>query len=62
VKTGSVGGPYRDGVFAANSLVLDDARATLSLHRIPYDSTELKRSLSENRYFRNIRALDGFRR
>ncbi|WP_028324646.1 metallophosphoesterase family protein [Desulfatirhabdium butyrativorans] len=62
VKAGSVGGPYRDGVFAANSFILDDARATLSLHRIPYDSTELKRSLSENRYFRNIRALDGYRR
>ncbi|MEW6261199.1 MAG: metallophosphoesterase family protein [Thermodesulfobacteriota bacterium] len=61
VKTGSVGGPYRDGVFAANCLVVDDGNATLSLHRIAYDAAQLRRNLAENRYFQHIHALDGYR-
>lgn len=61
VKTGSVGGPYRDGVFAANCLLVDDGNATLSLHRIPYDAEPLRRGLAEHRYFQHIHALDGYR-
>lgn len=61
VKTGSVGGPYRDGVFAANCLVVDDENATLNLHRIAYDAERLRRELDENRYFTHIHALDGYR-
>ncbi|MCX5884168.1 MAG: metallophosphoesterase family protein [Deltaproteobacteria bacterium] len=36
IKAGSVGGPYRDDVFAANSVLLDSSAQTLTLFRIPY--------------------------
>lgn len=57
VKAGSVGGPYRDGVFAANSVLLDSGGQTLTLFRIPYPLDGLREDLSNNRYCRNIKTL-----
>lgn len=54
VKAGSVGGPYRDGIPVANSVLFDSARETLSLFRIPYPTEHLLRDLSTNRFCRNI--------
>jgi hypothetical protein len=57
VKAGSVGGPYRDGVFAANSVLFDSVVQTLTLFRIPYPQDSLRRELSNNRYCRNLKTL-----
>jgi len=57
IKAGSVGGPYRDGVFAANSVLLDSGGQTLTLFRIPYSPDQLRRDLSSNRYCRNLKTL-----
>jgi predicted phosphodiesterase len=57
IKAGSVGGPYRDGVFAANSVLLDSAAQTITLFRIPYPLGPLRQELSNNRYCRNLKTL-----
>jgi hypothetical protein len=57
IKAGSVGGPYRDGVFSANSVLLDSSAQTLTLFRIPYPLGPLRRDLSNNRYCRNFKTL-----
>jgi predicted phosphodiesterase len=57
IKAGSVGGPYRDGVFVANSVLLDSGAQTITLFRIPYPLDQLRQELSENRYCRNLKAL-----
>jgi predicted phosphodiesterase len=57
VKAGSVGGPYRDGVFAANSVLLDSSDQSLTLFSIPYPLDQLRQDLAENRYCRNLKTL-----
>lgn len=57
VKAGSVGGPYRDGVPIANSALYDSADGTITLYRIPYDTSRLKKSLSSHTFFRNLPTL-----
>jgi hypothetical protein len=57
IKAGSVGGPYRDGVFAANSVLLDSGAQALTLFRIPYPLGPLRQDLAENRYCRNLKTL-----
>jgi predicted phosphodiesterase len=57
IKAGSVGGPYRDGVFAANSVLLDSGAQTITLFRIPYPNGPLRQELSNNRYCRNLKTL-----
>jgi predicted phosphodiesterase len=57
VKAGSVGGPYRDGVFAANTVLFDSSTQTLTLFRIPYPLDQLRQDLSDNRYCRNLKTL-----
>ncbi len=54
VKAGSVGGPYRDGVPAANSVLYDSSRKTVTLFRIPFDARNLLAELSSHRFFRNL--------
>lgn len=60
VKAGSVGGPYRDGIFAANSVLLDTSRRTLTLFRIPYPLEPLREDLMKNRYCRNLKTLQSY--
>ena len=57
IKAGSVGGPYRDGVFAANSVLWDSSAHTLTLFRILYPLDQLRHNLSNNRYCRNLKTL-----
>lgn len=54
IKAGSVGGPYRDGVPAANAVLLDTEAATITLCRIAYDTEPLRESLAAHRFFRNL--------
>ena len=54
IKAGSVGGPYRDGLPTANSVLFDSERKTVSLFRVPYPSGNLLRELSANRFCRNL--------
>ncbi len=54
VKAGSVGGPYRDGIPAANSVLYDSSRGTIMLFRIPFDTKNLLAQLSSHRFFRNL--------
>ena len=54
VKAGSVGGPYRDKVPVANSVLYDSEDQTISMLRIPYDTKPLSTALSSHRFFRNL--------
>jgi len=57
VKAGSVGGPYRDGVPVANSVLYDSDSHQLTLMRRSYPREPLRRELESNRFFRNIPAI-----
>ncbi|MCE5336204.1 MAG: metallophosphoesterase [Desulfobacteraceae bacterium] len=54
IKAGSVGGPYRDGIPAANSVVYDSKEETITLHRIGYDTGPLYETLASHRFCRNL--------
>lgn len=54
VKAGSVGGPYRDRVPAANSVLFDSISRELTLLRLSYPLDPLCRELRCNRFCRNI--------
>lgn len=54
IKAGSVGGPYRDGVPAANSVLYDTESQTITLFRIHYDTTRLREALLAHRFCRNL--------
>ena len=60
VKTGSIGGPYRDGCPVANAVLYDDGAQTLTLLRIPFPRAALRRDLAENRFFRNIPTIQRY--
>jgi len=48
VKAGSVGGPYRDGIPAANTVLYDTAEETITLFRLPFPAERLYRELSSH--------------
>ncbi|MGO9018667.1 MAG: metallophosphoesterase family protein [Syntrophobacteraceae bacterium] len=54
IKAGSVGGPYRDGIPVANSVLYDSAEQTITMLRIPYDTNPLSVALSSHRFHRNL--------
>ena len=54
IKAGSVGGPYRDGVSVANSVLYDSAEEAITLFRLPYRAEELCRELVSNRFYMNL--------
>jgi hypothetical protein len=54
IKAGSVGGPYRDGVPTANSVLYDSDAQSVTLFRIAYDTGTLLAELSAHRFCRNI--------
>jgi len=54
VKAGSVGGPYRDTVAAANIVCYDDEQQTITLERIPYPTEKLANELAAHPYCRNL--------
>jgi len=60
VKAGSVGGPYRDGVPTANSVLWDTAMESVTLSRIPYPCEQLLRDLTGNRFCCNIPTIQKY--
>ncbi len=48
VKAGSIGGPYRDGVPAANSVLYDSTEQTLTFYRLPFATDQLCRELGSH--------------
>ncbi len=54
IKAGSVGGPYRDGVPMANSVLYDSDAQAVTLFRIAYDTGPLHEELSAHRFCRNL--------
>jgi predicted phosphodiesterase len=48
VKAGSVGGPYRDGIPAANAVLLDTVEETITLFRLPFSTERLYRELGSH--------------
>lgn len=60
IKAGSVGGPYRDGVPRANTVLFDSVQGLISLFRIPYPTENLLRDLSANRFCRNIPTIQRY--
>jgi predicted phosphodiesterase len=48
VKAGSVGGPYRDGIPAANSVLYDTVEETITLFRLPFPTGRLYRELGSH--------------
>ena len=57
IKAGSVGGPYRDGVVAANSVLYDRSSQTVTFFRLPYTTDGLRRELASNRFCLNLPTL-----
>ena len=43
-----MGGPYRDGIPAANSVLYDTAEETVTLFRLPFPTGRLYRELSSH--------------
>lgn len=60
VKAGSVGGPYRDGAPLANSVLYDSDRETVTLFRIPYDTSRTCDRLASHRFCRNLPTLQKY--
>jgi 3',5'-cyclic AMP phosphodiesterase CpdA len=54
VKAGSVGGPYRDGVPLANSVLYDSRAETVTLFRLNYPVSALRSELASHRFIRNL--------
>ncbi len=48
VKAGSIGGPYRDGVPVANSVLYDSTEATITFFRLPFSTDLLYRELDSH--------------
>jgi predicted phosphodiesterase len=60
VKAGSVGGPYRDGVPAANCVLYDSSAETITLLRIPYETEALRQELGSHFFARNLPTLQRY--
>lgn len=60
IKAGSIGGPYRDGLAAANSVLYDSKSETVTLFRIPYPTDQLRRELASHFFTRNLPTLRGY--
>lgn len=57
VKAGSIGGPYRDGVTVANSVLYDSSSETITLFRIPYPTDQLRQELGSHFFTRHLPTL-----
>jgi predicted phosphodiesterase len=60
VKGGSVGGPYRDGVPVANSVMYDSSAGTVTLFRIPYPTGRLRGELVSHPFIRNLPTIRSY--
>ncbi|MHC1724710.1 MAG: metallophosphoesterase [Syntrophobacteraceae bacterium] len=48
VKAGSIGGPYRDSVPMANSVLYDSTEETITFHRLPFETEQLYGELASH--------------
>jgi predicted phosphodiesterase len=60
IKAGSIGGPYRDGIAAANFAAYDSEAETVALYRLPYPVERLRRELASHFFGRNLPTLQKF--
>jgi predicted phosphodiesterase len=60
IKGGSVGGPYRDGVATANSVLYDSSAGTVTLFRIPYPTGRLRDELASQRFIGNLPTIRNY--
>jgi predicted phosphodiesterase len=60
VKAGSVGGPYRDGIPLANSVLYDSHAGTITLFRIAYETRSLRSELASNRFMGNLPTIRNY--
>ena len=60
VKVGSVGGPYRDGLPAANSALYDSDNGTITLFRTPYPTGHLRDTLASHAFIRNLPTIRSY--
>lgn len=60
IKAGSVGGPYRDGIPAANCVLYDSSAEMITLLRLPYEVDGLRKELGAHFFARNLPTLQKF--
>jgi predicted phosphodiesterase len=60
IKAGSVGGPYRDGIPAANCVLFDSTAETVTLSRLPYSTDRLREELASHFFCRNLSTLQKY--
>lgn len=60
VKAGSVGGPYRDGVPAANCVLYDSGAETITLLCLSYGTEPLRQELESHFFARNLPTLQRY--
>ncbi|GLI33944.1 metallophosphoesterase family protein [Desulforhabdus amnigena] len=60
IKAGSVGGPYRDGIPLANTVLYDTDRKTVTLYRIPYPQARLYEELASHHFCGNLPTIRRF--
>jgi predicted phosphodiesterase len=60
VKAGSVGGPYRDGVPAANAVLYDTTEETITLFRLPFAADRLYRELDSHFFARTLATMQNY--
>jgi len=60
IKAASVGGPYRDGVPMANSVLYDSSSGTVTLFRLPYPTEQLFRELASHHFCRNLPTMQRY--
>lgn len=60
IKVGSVGGPYRDQVAAANSALYDRNAQTITLYRLPYPTQALREELESHRFLGNLATIQRY--
>jgi hypothetical protein len=61
VKAGSVGGPYRDQIPLANSVLYDSSRETLTFFRLAYPTEGLYRELLNHPLLTNTQTIQRYR-
>jgi predicted phosphodiesterase len=60
IKGGSTGGPYRDGVPAANSILYDSDAGTVTLFRTAYRVERLRHELASHIFIRNLPTIQNY--
>lgn len=60
IKAGSLGGPYRDGVALANSVIYDSGSQTVTFFRLSFQTDKLRRELASHRFSLNLPTLQRY--